>query len=446
MAENLLQRLDFAINESEMTTVVGTANGNSGTALPALLVHGYNSITVGVTDGTHASSANNSTYLYGNGRIKPEIVAPHSLTSFSTPMVSSAAAMLHEAGAGTDAVRSEPLKAILLAGATKDEFTSWSRTPDSPLDREFGAGELNIYHSYFMIKAPETDGSTGIPSAPATAQGWDYESQIEAGGSRYYQFEVAEDTVLGELSIVLTWNIDVRDLNSGTLFSPLPVLADMNLELYDSSNGFLGTLIDSSVSSVDNVEHIYLKNLMPGTYHLRVTSDLAWDYGLAWRSSVVDAPVLAGFSSKQLDGVVSSGQLTDTIASDDLYLEIDPSPTTNPRKQKVDLIVIHESPVANPDFLGFRLEAAMAGGPAGDVTQEIRLWNLTDQMWETIDFRPAETVDTIVKIQITGDPARFVHPLTGEILARVTWQSPEFAGSTFNWSIDLDQMVFQATE
>lgn len=285
-ALNVLRRLDFAINQSEMTTVVGTTNGG---ALPDIMVQSYNAIVVGRTDGNHGAGTTDP--FYGAGRTKPDIVSTGGATSFTTPIVASAAALLHEAGAGTDAVRSEPMKAILLAGATKDEFASWDRTTTRPLDETFGAGELNIYNSYQILQGGETDGSDVDPIAAVSENGWDYESEILGGDEKFYEFVVPENMQMDDLSIILTWNMQITDLNAdSTIFDPVESIADMNLQFFDSSGGFLGSLIDSSVSTVDNVEHIYLTNLSAGTYHLRVSSDSTSDYGLAWRSSLSAVP------------------------------------------------------------------------------------------------------------------------------------------------------------
>ena len=69
--------------------------------------------------------------------------------------------MMHEVVAGTDGARSEVIKAMLMAGATKGEFANWidpttglvnpwNRTQTRPLDDVFGAGELNVYNSYLI--------------------------------------------------------------------------------------------------------------------------------------------------------------------------------------------------------------------------------------------------------------------------------------------------------
>lgn len=299
-AADVLRRLDFAINQSEMTTVVGT-NNSVGT-LPAIMVQGYNSITVGRSDGSHAAGLTSN--FYGSGRTKPDIVAPESSTSLATPIVSGAAALLHEAGAGTSATRSETMKAILLSGATKDEFASWDRTTTRPLDEVFGAGQVNIYNSYQILQGGEQDGSVTDPLSAVSENGWDYEEELVAGQDLFYEFHVPSMEVMEELSIILTWNMEITDTDADVnVFNPVESLADMNLEFYDSTGSFLGSMVDMSASSVDNVEHIYLQNLTAGTYHLRVSSDINRDFGLAWRSNLVSAVPEPG-SASLLSGIL----------------------------------------------------------------------------------------------------------------------------------------------
>ncbi len=289
LAINLLQRLDFMADQNESTMCVGVNNG-SATAVPEYLAFMYNAISVGLSCGDHSSGV---TSLYGTGRTKPDIVAPvlapDDFTSFSTPMVTASAAILHEAGSGTDATKTETIRALLLSGATKDEFTDWDRTTTRPLDEVFGAGELNILNSYVSLQGGEFDGSTGEPTSSVGLNGWDYESQIVAGNDLFYQFDVTKGTKLDQLSIVLCWNMEIIDqASSSNQFNPTENLGDLNLDFYDSSGSFLGSLLDESKSAVDNVEHIYLQDLPAGTYHLKVSSDTNRDFGLAWRSTSSD--------------------------------------------------------------------------------------------------------------------------------------------------------------
>jgi hypothetical protein len=119
----------------------------------------------------------------------------------------------------------------------------------------------------------------------------------------FYNFEIPEGSTASELSIILAWNAKITDTTPapGT-FTPVESLQNLDLRLYDSTSSFLGTMIDQSISTVDNVEHIYQTNLEPGTYTLKVSGAANWDYGLAWRMSTQFDQASADFDG---DGVVS---------------------------------------------------------------------------------------------------------------------------------------------
>ena len=283
IAENVVQRLDFVINRDEISTVVGVNNGSG--SVPKLMSHSYNSIAVGRSDGNHSHG---TTTFYGAGRTKPDIVAPHGFTSQATGYVSSAASLLHHKAAnmGGNAGKTEVIKAALMAGATKmeDDFTStWDRTSTRPLDDVYGAGELNVYNSYFILDGGEQDGASTVPNEQIAERGWDYDESLAGGDSRFYEFEVMQ--FAEDVSVLLTWNMLVEDLDSSGNFDPSTQLADLTLTLFDSTSGFMASQVDISMSPVDNVEHIYLPTLGKGLYHLEVSngSSFATDYALAWR-------------------------------------------------------------------------------------------------------------------------------------------------------------------
>ncbi len=280
-AEDTLARLDYAINRDNISVAVGLNNGTS--AHPQLLGQSYNAIAVGRTDGIHSRGL---TSVYGSGRVKPDIVTRESSTSAATSRVSSVLAVLHHKAVNEgnpDASRAVMIKSILMAGATKDEFPGWSRTTTRPLDTVFGAGEMNLYNSYKILEAGETDGSLSVPAGKTIETvGYDYGESIDPGSPLYYNMEVGAGG-LEDLSVMLNWNIEVTDSNPDiNLFDPQTMLANMSLRLYDSSVSPLGTLLDSSLSPVDNVEHIYLSSLGQGRYTIEVSTDISTTFGLSW--------------------------------------------------------------------------------------------------------------------------------------------------------------------
>ncbi len=155
----------------------------------------YNGIGVAAYGG---ASSTGPTY---DGRSKPDITAPASATSFSTPQVAGAAAILlqaadrGDAGAGTesDASDSRVLKALLLNGAVKPQ--GWTNTPTAPLDTRYGAGILNVYNSYMNLqrrRVCQLQPPPPAPSAPSTPapscpdEGWDFATITNACVSGTY--------------------------------------------------------------------------------------------------------------------------------------------------------------------------------------------------------------------------------------------------------------------
>lgn len=303
-----LQRFDYLIETGDMTAVVGANNYNNASPTtsppqhPQLLVHSYNAIVAGRSDSRHSRGV--TTTLYGPGRFRPDIVSAAPSTSLATAQISSVATVLRGVVAGTDADRSETMKAILLAGATKTEFANfvdpatnapnpWDHTTTRPLDDLFGAGEVNVYNSYLMTVGGHNAGSTAPPASSVSSYGWDYQNRKSdsAVGDIFYNFTVPQGSTAKELSIMLAWNAKVTDTEPSSAFAPIQSLQNLDLSFYDSTASFMGTLLDQSASTVDNVEHIYRTNVGPGTYTLKVTGAANWDYGLAWRmSTLFNAP------------------------------------------------------------------------------------------------------------------------------------------------------------
>jgi hypothetical protein len=123
--------------------------------------------------------------------------------------------------------------------------------------------------------------------------GWDYSTVNDLAPIEYHLGQLAAGSAF---TATLTWNRQVGwtdadangfidSLDSFALLSPLD-----NLTLKLQLNG---VTIAESMSSVDNVEHIYLTNLAGGDYSLVVTdssgSGTTDPFGLAW-SGVAAVP------------------------------------------------------------------------------------------------------------------------------------------------------------
>ena len=358
-----LRRFDYVIDTNNITAVVGLHNNTN--PHPRLLSHSYNSLAVGRTDGAHSTGLTNLPN-YGLGRSKPDLVAPRTTSSAATSSVSSAATFLHSADTvlGTDATKSATMKAILMAGATKEEFPSWSQVDGGgtwhPLDETYGAGELNLYNSYLVTLGGQTFGDLLTPTS-AGNYGWDYQT-IQPGTENQvlYDFVIPAGSTAEEMSIVLTWNAKIESpFHTGD-----PIVANLDLELVDASGQTVDldpgdTLIEGlSASEVDNVEHLYLTDLAAGAYTLKISSEdlspgdpgsaLASDFGIAWRTSTLFDTFSADFNG---DG--------DTDGSDFLMWQRGYKTLINATLADGD--TDGDGDVDEVD-LAF-LQAAMAGGP-----------------------------------------------------------------------------------
>jgi len=294
----IITRFDYFCKNSGVINVVGMNNGNS-TIIPPLFGSSYNSISVGRTDGQHSHEFTPGNYP-GPGRQKPEIVSVASvnLTSYATGAVSSAASLLYAKATlsgNADASHPDTIKACLMAGATKEEFPNWSQAEDQPLDTTYGAGELNIFHSYRIVE--NTESSPGA----VNFRGWSRDSAAAT-----YSFTTPDYISPMTISAALTWQRSVSKSGGGQNTSYLyEALANLDLKLLNQS----GATLQMSNSILDNIEHIWNTQLEPNTqYSLEVTNSANADFSLAWRvNGMTSADITAVAAGNNID--VSLGSL-----------------------------------------------------------------------------------------------------------------------------------------
>ena len=275
----------------------------------------YNGICVAVFGGSVGPTI--------NGRAKPDIMAPSNLSSFSTPQVAGAAAILLQAaargdggsGSAADLADIRAVKALLLNGAQKPP--GWTNSFSTPLDLRYGAGVLNVFQSYRQLRAGRQPSALsesiplGSPHLPPPAtnaitsrRGWDFAavtSTMTSDGVRHYFFNVIGVTNRS-LTATLVWNRQQSQMS----------INDLDLFLYRVPDN---ALIASSTSVVDNVEHI-VTNLPPGLYNLQIfksgapmkrvttseTYALAFDFGPSQAPVFGPATLVAGQFITQLSG------------------------------------------------------------------------------------------------------------------------------------------------
>jgi len=307
---NALRRADFVMNRDGTLLCVGVTNNANN---DELMSHVFNGLTVGRSDGVHMNDATLPA-IDGPGRMNPEIVAPGSLTSWTTPVVSAGAALMVETARTTPALAGNPaaeqgivVKAVLLAGANhRDGWTNGPVTsgPDRgvatmPLDDVFGAGLLDVNTSHLILTGSEHDGSATPPSSSNTSPqaGWDLIS-VGLGESRYWRLNACQLT--GDASFLATWNRDAQPPFGNADWA----VADFDLVLWrvdeqeqlstlvgDAGLPFFGGGNVVSASSVDNIEHLFVQDLAAGEYVLelrRLDAEIdhrQWSAAVAWHMS-----------------------------------------------------------------------------------------------------------------------------------------------------------------
>jgi hypothetical protein len=269
------QQIDSAYdNYSARSNVLFiSAVGNGGSVSPPGT--SYNGIGVAAHGGGSSVGP-----TLDNGRAKPDLTAPADVTSVSTPLVTGAAALLLQAGVrgdgGSDtnaATDIRTLKALLLNGAVKP--ADWACPAPSPLDPRYGTGVLHVFNSWVQLTRGKhapiavTSVTTGAAHPPtgdagnvSALSGWDLNtctSTLTQDGVNHYFFHItnAAGSATFTATITLAWN---RPANSSGI-------NDLDLYLYDVGTG---ALMAASTSAVDNVEHLFLRNLPAGRYDLQV--------------------------------------------------------------------------------------------------------------------------------------------------------------------------------
>ena len=335
--------LDHIVGTAGTTVVVAAGNdGPASSSFPGPPGAAYNILSVGATGGTGAVVSKDYTRIapYSSrgpttdGRSKPDIVAPGSLielptligtwsvvsgTSFAAPIVAGGAALLIDMGLdrGLD-VDAKVIKSVLMNSA--DKLSGWSHTSIAPLDPNLGAGQMNLEAAFYQYDAGEQ--GSGIVSP----LGWDHGT---LQGTTANTYEIGALVPGGaELSATLTWNrdvtTDVEDIESAVYTAS----TFENLELFLYNVDDLAMPVASSISPLDNVEHLFLSSPTTGNYIFEVRSASGavaspLSYSLAWD---IDVPEMVTAGDFDIDGDVDGadflkwqrGELSNPLSSSDL--------------------------------------------------------------------------------------------------------------------------------
>ena len=233
-------------------------------------------------------------------------------TSFAAPIVAGGATLVASAAktlaplvSNSNASQSMVVKSLLLTGA--DKTTGWSNGQQSvtvsgttfiqttqSLDWALGAGRMNLDKTFDIQVNGQIDvsGTTGL-LGPVSLRGWDFGSAVLGTSNDYV---IADVLAAGStLTTTLSW-MRARDFDGTSLYEDAQADLDLSVWALDANNAFT-TLIASSASDYNTVEHLSFTVPAWGRYGLRIaygsntfdntggqwgSASFPQDYGLAW--------------------------------------------------------------------------------------------------------------------------------------------------------------------
>ena len=232
-------------------------------------------------------------------------------TSFSTPIVAGGATLVVDAartlfGPATKAIDGRVVKAVLLNSA--DKIAGWNNgqavngagviETKQSLDYSSGAGALDLNHAYDQLTAGTTE-VPGLAGGPVQPTGWDY-GRVQNGAANDYPV-VTKLAAGSTMTVTLDW-FNQRTIDLATNATAESEFSNLDLQVWRTVDGVPTTLVATSDSQYNNVEHLYFQLPSDDFYLLRVLFDgvnwnlrdvpdanLTEDYGLAW-SDVAPVP------------------------------------------------------------------------------------------------------------------------------------------------------------
>lgn len=308
----VLERIDWLVDVDDQVHVMATRAGADLIGSNAL-----NVLHVRHTASTSVVTSEALSGPYVAGRSIVDITVPESSPSRATSRATSAVALLVDS-ADPGLPAPEVVRAVLMAGAVRKAANSdgsviddWRETTahraGNGLDFRFGAGQLYLPHAFAIVAGGPVDsaedGGVDVPAA-----GYDYDEAFGGpdGSNRVGSYRFSTGPGVHRLAATLAWNAFVAD-GVGT-FDPAPRLADLDLALFDTTDGGQ-SLVAGSFSDIDSTENLWTALDPDRRYLLRVSVDETLSnprpYALAWRIESTPSAALPGLPPAAAVGLIA---------------------------------------------------------------------------------------------------------------------------------------------
>ena len=320
----MIQREDLVMVNGAVSPITVTVSGVQKTVASPLTWASRNGISVRGTQGFTGAHAS------GIGKTHADLWGPETsagadeASSFETPGVAGYAASLIAAADskgwsnGTNGLRHEVVKSVLMTGASKTNFssngfTSWTRDTTNNLDTDSGAGRVDYSTSLAVLNGGKQEFSTvsgttvSSPAVTSSTCGWWYEDAISSSGTQALIVDLTNSTLTG-LTATLAWDVTqaTTTLGATTYLNTTDSgqeFANLDLKLVSvtkSGNAYtLGNAVNitgaTSASTDDNLEHLYFtgSSLAAGLYAFVISnsSTFSWNYGFSYNMATVTLPI-----------------------------------------------------------------------------------------------------------------------------------------------------------
>ena len=151
--------------------------------------------------------------------------------------------------------------------------------------------------------------------------------------------------------------------------------------------------------------------------------------------TAIPSETLAPSSFAVVRGALVGGSNTDLGAADDSYLAFNPGFTLNSSEPPVWLNFSSQTQINAPSSMDVLFET---GANTPGIFQIIEVFNFNAGVWEELDARPVQTVDSIVNLSLTGALTRLVSG-SGEVRLSANWRRVGFT-ILFPWEARIDHV------
>ncbi|MCL6623999.1 MAG: glycoside hydrolase, partial [Fimbriimonadales bacterium] len=135
-------------------------------------------------------------------------------------------------------------------------------------------------------------------------------------------------------------------------------------------------------------------------------------------------------------GLVTGGGLSDLFASDNTYLTLRPGFVLNVNEAPIQIILKGQAGSTTAQQFGLLLERRSS---VTNISENVQFFDFSTNQWVSMNTSATPTNDNILHVSTTTNPARFIHPTTREIRAKLEYRATGVV-LTYPWFIFLDRV------